>query len=80
MFRDSIRSTVARINRIVKEEFSGCSAIFDKDVRPMVRPRIQDAQGTILSRTHPRYTIAELEELSDYRPSVSNTELCGLAK
>jgi hypothetical protein len=52
---------VARINRIVIEEFSGRSAIFGEDVWPMVRFRIQDAQGTILSGTHPSYTIAEPE-------------------
>src|ERR1017187_154604 len=39
----------ARIKRIVKEEFSGCSAIIDQDAWPMIRFRIQDAQGTILA-------------------------------
>jgi hypothetical protein len=46
----------------------------------MIRFRIQDAQGTILSRVYPRFTIAELEEFSDYRLRSAIRRLCGLAK
>jgi hypothetical protein len=55
----------ARIKRIVKEEVSGCSAIIDQDAWPMIRFRIQDAQGTILSRAY-RSTCAKRAKSSHH--------------
>ncbi len=71
---------VARIRRIVTEEFSGCSAIFDQEAWPMIRFRVQDADGTILSRAYPPFSIAELEEFTDYRLRAAIRRLCGLSK
>jgi hypothetical protein len=54
----------ARIKRIVEEEFSGCSAIFDRSAWPLFRFHVRDAQGTIVSKARP-LSLAELEGLTD---------------
>ena len=54
----------ARINRIVEQECSGCSAIFDRTAWPLLRIHIQDHQGTIVSRVR-SFSLAELENLTD---------------
>ena len=56
---------IARIKRIVEEEFSGCSVVFDQNAWPFIRFHIQDSQGAMRSQSYPRYSIAELEKLSD---------------
>jgi hypothetical protein len=71
---------VARINRIVKEEFSGGSAIFDQNAWPMIQFRVRDANGTILSKTYPPFSIAELEEFTDRRLRSAIRRLCGIPR
>jgi hypothetical protein len=55
---------VDRIRRIVEQEFSGCSAIFDQSAWPLFQFHVQDARGTILLRQRP-LSLAELERLTD---------------
>jgi hypothetical protein len=67
---------VARIRRIVEEEFSGCSAAFDQGAWPMVRIRIQDANGEVVSKTHAPFSIAELQGFSEARLRSAIRNLC----
>ena len=60
---------VDRIRRIVEQEFSGCSAIFDQSAWPLFQFHVQDARGTILLRQRP-LSLAELERLTEDRKSV----------
>jgi hypothetical protein len=53
-----------RIKRIVEQEFSGCSAVFDQSAWPLFQFHVQDAQGTIVLRQRP-LSLAELERLTD---------------
>lgn len=55
---------VARIKRIVEQEFSGCSAIFDRSAWPLFRFCVQDPQGTIVTSAR-SLSLAELEALTD---------------
>jgi len=67
---------VERIKRIVTEEFSGGSAVLDQTAWPMISFRVQDAQGAILSRTTPPFSIAELEEFTDLKLRLTIRRLC----
>lgn len=69
-------SHVARIKRIVTEEYSGCSAVFDQSAWPLISFQVQDAHGTILSRTTPPFSIAELEEFTDSKLRSAIRGLC----
>lgn len=71
---------IARIKRIVNEDLSGCLVIFGKDSWPMIRFRVQDAQGGILSATCSQFTLAELEEFSDRNLRSAVLRLCELSK
>jgi len=71
---------VARIKRIVEEEFSGCSAAFDKGAWPMVRIRIHDANGEVVSKTHSPYSIAELQGFSEDRLRTAIRRLCASSR
>jgi hypothetical protein len=68
MFRTDISALyeqhVARIKRIVEQEYSGCSAIFDRGAWPLFRFHIEDGQGAIVSKPQ-AFSLAELEGLSD---------------
>jgi hypothetical protein len=55
---------VARIKRIVEQEFPGCSVVFDQRAWPLCRFHIQDAQETIVSSAR-SFSLAELENLTD---------------
>lgn len=71
---------VARIQRIVNEEISGGSAIFDQGAWPMIQFRVEEAHGTILARTSPPFSIAELEQSSDSRLRSIIRRLSGLSE
>lgn len=63
---------VDRIKRIVEQEFSGCSAIFDQGAWPLFQFQVQDAQGTIVLKQRP-LSLAELERLTDDKLRASIT-------
>jgi hypothetical protein len=56
---------VARIKRIVAEELSGCSPVFDQCAWPIIRFRVQDAHGVTVSKVQSNFSMAELERLAD---------------
>jgi len=58
---------VERIKRIVEAEFSHCSAVFDPHGWPIVRFRVKDAHGTVMSRTHADFSLADLENMTDQK-------------
>jgi hypothetical protein len=58
---------VERIKRIVEEEFSPCSAVFDPRGWPIVRFRVKDTRGTVMSRTHADFSLADLENMTDQK-------------
>jgi len=67
---------IARIQRIVNEEFSGSLAVFDQKAWPLISFQIQDAQGTILSRPNLPFSLAELQQFSDKRLRSAIRRLC----
>jgi hypothetical protein len=71
---------MARIKRIVQEEVPGYSAIFDRAAWPMIRFRVQDAQGTIVTMPHSQFSIAELEEFSDQKLRSVIRRFCRISK
>jgi hypothetical protein len=71
---------VGRIKRIVEAEFTGASVTFDQKAWPMIRLRVLDAQGVTVSRPHPGFTLAELDDLSDRRLRSTIRRLCGHSK
>lgn len=58
---------VERIKRIVEEEFSHCSAVFDPRGWPIVRFQVKNARGTVMSRNHSDFSIADLEKMTDQK-------------
>jgi len=56
---------VERIKRMVEEEFSGCTAVFDRTAWPMVQFRLHDANGEPRSAKSLHFSISELEGFSD---------------
>jgi hypothetical protein len=68
---------VERIRSVVADDFPHYSVVFDEDAWPMVRFRIQDMSGTMLSRACPPFELWELEGLTkdDLRSMIRR--LCG---
>jgi len=66
----------ARIKRIAGEEFSGGSAMFDKNAWPLIRFQIKDAHGRILSTSYPPFSVAELVSLTDDKLRAAIRKLC----
>jgi len=66
----------ARIKRIVGEEFADGSAMFDKNAWPLIRFRVQDAQGRILSTSYRPFSITELVSLTDDKLRAAIRNLC----
>jgi hypothetical protein len=64
-FDQTFGQHVERIKRLVEEEIPGCSAVFDPHAWPIVRFRIQDAQGAIVSKAYSNFSMAELEKMAD---------------
>jgi hypothetical protein len=58
---------VERIKRIVEEEFSHCSAVFDPRGWPIARFRVKDTRGTVMSRTYSDFSMADLENMTDQK-------------
>jgi len=76
--RQNPRPTIVeRIRSVVADDFPHYSVAFDEDAWPMVRLRIQDMSGTILSRACPPFELWELEGLTkdDLRSMIRR--LCG---
>lgn len=71
---------IERIKRIVNEEISGGSAIFDKDAWPMIRFQVVDAAGMQLARPYTPFSLAELEEFTDHKLRSKIRRLCGSPK
>jgi hypothetical protein len=71
---------IARIKRLVQEEIAGSSAVFDPSAWPMIRFRVQDGQGAMLTEAHRQFSIAELEICSDQKLRSEIRRFCGLSK
>ena len=61
---DSLSKLIDRIRAIAVDEFPTCSVVFDQAALPMVRFRVLDQNGTVLSRECPTFEVRKLEELS----------------
>jgi len=66
----------ARIKRIVGEEIAGGAAMFDKNAWPLIRFRVQDAHGRILSTSYRPFSVAELVSLTDDKLRAAIRKLC----
>jgi hypothetical protein len=75
---DSLSSVVDRIRTIAADEFPTCSVVFDQAALPMVRFRILNQNGTVLSRECPTFELRKLEELSQADLRTIIRGVCGL--
>jgi hypothetical protein len=75
---DSLSNVIDRIRSIVADEFPTSSVVFDEAALPMVRFRILNQNGTVLSRECPTFEMRKLKKLTqaDLRTIVRG--VCGL--
>jgi hypothetical protein len=75
---DSLSSLIDRIRAIAADEFPSCSVVFDEAALPMVRFRILNQNGTVLSRECPTFEARKLEVLTqaDLRRIIRKRVVC----
>jgi hypothetical protein len=75
---DSRSSIVDRIRTIAADEFPSCSVVFDEAALSMVRFRIFNQNGTVLSRECPTFEVRKLEKLTQADLRTIIRGVCGL--
>jgi len=75
---DSRPSAVDRIRAIAADEFPSCSVVFDQAALPMVRFRILNRDGTVLSREYPTFEVRKLDKLTQADLRTIIRGVCGL--
>jgi len=66
-----------RIVSVAREEFPGSKVVFDGDSAPMIRFRIEDGAGCILSKGFPGYTSAQVSNWSEQELRAIVRGICG---
>ena len=66
-----------RILKIAQEEFPGSTVAFDAQADKMIRFRIEDRAGHILSKGFPHYRPSEIEDWTDDKLRAIVRGLCG---
>jgi len=66
-----------RIERFAQDEFRSHTVNFDEDAKPMIRFYIKDSAGTIRTRSHPHFSVSEIEGYSDDQLRALLRTLCG---